>query len=384
MRIAFLTLNAYDMLTGEGDTVGGAQLQQVLLGRELAARGHDVVFIENEGTHKDQTTVDGIRIVTQSLSSESSRLTSALFRPYRLLSLLAELSPDVCYVRMPLFELLPTAAYCMVSDTSLVYGFAHDSELQGSPAYFTSRYTDNLLYRSLVNAARARADALVVQNESQQALACEQYDSRVVQIYNGYPRPARPHDDTGTDSRPVVLWVSTLRSWKRPEVVLKLADRIQEADFVIIGPAADGQADLFKSVKAEADTRSNVRFCGFVPYNEIDEYFAAADAFCNTSTSEGFPNTFLQAWAHGTPVFSLTVDPDDILSENAVGACANGNFDVLAKSLTNYLSGLTPRTEIGGPAQIYNYFDRNHSIDAITDQYESIFESLHGQTGIGS
>jgi hypothetical protein len=47
-RIAFFTLNAYDMLTDATDSedVGGAQLQQILIGEELVSRNHDIYFIE--------------------------------------------------------------------------------------------------------------------------------------------------------------------------------------------------------------------------------------------------------------------------------------------------------------------------------------------------
>jgi len=370
MRIAFLTLNAYDMLTGDGETVGGAQLQQVLIGRELADRGHDVVFIENESDHKREGHVDGIRVVTRPNRTDGNPLSRAALRSLDLMTLLGRINPDACYVRMPLFELLPTAAYCALSNTRLIYGFAHDSELGDSPVAFETSLTDNSLYRTAIRTARSTADTLITQNEYQARLAREQYDCPVAKIPNGYQPDDEPGQPPFSEDRPVVLWVSTLRPWKRPELVLRLADEIPEALFVIIGPESDDAPKLYTEIQQGAGERENVRFEGFVPYDEIDAYFAAADIFCNTSTDEGFPNTFLQSWAYGTPVASLNVNPDGVISSEDIGIYAEGNLSTLSATLSELLDE-PPRLEMLSKGAL-KHFERNHGIDATTDRYERI------------
>lgn len=373
MRIVFLTLNAYDMLTGDGDTVGGAQLQQVLIGQELASRGHDIIFIENEGENKEEKEINSVSIVTLPLRESRTIPTRAVLRCIDLISILSRLDPDACYVRMPLFELLPVSIYCTTANSRLIYGFAHDSELSEDPVVFETQYTDNVVYRSAINRARETADVLVAQNSVQERKASEQYDTSVVQIPNGYKPDRNPSSNPLDNERQTILWVSTLRPWKRPELVLELADRIPSALFVIVGPEAEEAPDLYQRIQIGAQERENVRFEGFVPYQKIDPYFAAADLFCNTSTDEGFPNTFLQAWAYETPVASLSVDPDKIIESEGIGVYGGEDIDTLVESVKKLLEDENQLKMIGKDAK--NYFNRNHSIKNIANKYESIFSA---------
>lgn len=386
MRIAFLSRDVYDMLTGgHRGNVGGAQLQQILIARELARRGHEVFFVETTDDYKEETVVDGIRVVLKEHYPTlplPARLPARLFATF---STLRSIDPEAVYMRIPNVDVLPAVAYCTLADARFVYGFAHDREVADDPESLEHKSRDYRLVRRMLRTVLRGASALVAQNDFQLSGARRRYpDTDVSLISNGFPDPepdadaasasdaasSADSDDSARD-RPEVLWVATLREWKRPRVVLELASRVPDAEFVIVGGEASEAPDLYESVRREAERMDNVRFEGFVPYAEVNEYFESADIFVNTSTEEGFPNTFLQSWAHRTPVVSLDVDPNGILDSNPVGHCAEGSVEEMANQLRRLVRDDDERARYGRRA--YEYFRENHSIESVATQYEGVF-----------
>ena len=60
---------------------------------------------------------------------------------------------------------------------------------------------------------------------------------------------------------------------------------------------------------------------GPVRYRDSGALFDRARIFLNTSSIEGFPNTFLQAWIRGVPVVTF-FDPDALVKRMALGRVA--------------------------------------------------------------
>ena len=97
--------------------------------------------------------------------------------------------------------------------------------------------------------------------------------------------------------------------------MISIAKKLPQYTFTIICPKASDQShEEYLELKKQFAI-PNVKFIEFVPFEEIDDYFANAKLFINTSDDEGFPNTFIQARNNGTPVISFNVDPDNILRD---------------------------------------------------------------------
>ena len=369
MKIAFFTLNAYDMLTGghEGDAVGGAQLQQILIGKELANRGHDVYFVEYDGSMKKEEQIEGIQVVTKPVPT-GNELSRAITVVRGTTSVFNRTEPDVCYRRSLDFEILPLSLIASMTDTRFVYGIAHDDELTHNPHKFSTGIKSTKLYWRMNRRALSNTSTVIAQNPIQYDLATKRLKTTVHQIPNCYDANKVEPIDWGF-KRPVVFWAARFEPWKQPELVAELAKELPEITFVMAGGAGD--KELYDDIKDQSQNINNLKLIGHVPFSEIDRYFAAADIFLNTSKKEGFPNTFLQAWSQNTPVVSLRVDPDNILSCQNIGFAANGSVIRLRNKIQELANDRKHLKQLGQASR--EYLIDNHSVERIVNLYINAF-----------
>jgi len=62
---------------------------------------------------------------------------------------------------------------------------------------------------------------------------------------------------------------------------------------------------------------------------------ANSKALISTSPMEGFPNIFIEAWACGIPVLSLSFDPGGVIKREQLGEVADGNLDKLINDMNS-------------------------------------------------
>lgn len=130
-----------------------------------------------------------------------------------------------------------------------------------------------------------------------------------------------------------------------------------------------GYEDLLREAKEIA----NLEFLPRVGFHQIDAYFQRAKVFVNTSDSEGFPNTFIQAGKWRTPILSLNVNPDGFLDRYRCGKCAKGDWDQFVGMLTE-LAEPEAQKDYGQNAR--RYVEEHHDIKTIIAEYKRIFREL--------
>jgi glycosyltransferase involved in cell wall biosynthesis len=173
------------------------------------------------------------------------------------------------------------------------------------------------------------------------------------------------------DQAPRVLWVGRITPGKRLEWLLEAARRCPEIGFDIVG--TPNQASEYATGLIEAAAQMpNVKAHGRLATDELNKLYRSCRILCCTSTLEGFPTTFLEAWSCGIPVIT-TFDPDEIVARHGLGRVAQSQEEIVS-----YLRGLLANaSEYARLSQAARtYYSENHTVEAVSKRFQTAFNEL--------
>jgi glycosyltransferase involved in cell wall biosynthesis len=364
-HVCFVAPYAWPVLSRDPNiqVVGGAEVQQCILARLLAANGYRVSMIAFDYGQPSPTLVDGVTVYKS--FRENAGIPVLRFLHPRLTTMwraLREVDADVYYQRSSAMWTGVIAEFCRRNGKRAIYAGASDRDFDIGQEQI-ELFRDRWLYRR----GLARVDRVVAQNPYQVESCRRNHKRDAVLIPSCYelPKDAKP----GKGDR--VLWVGTIHGYKRPEIFLDLAERLPHRRFVMIGGPSIGGERLkpgyFEAIRDRAAGLPNVEFTGFLPLAEVEPWFDRARLLVNTSVYEGMPNVFLQAWARGVPTVA-TVD---------VGAPVNTVFADAAKGAAR-IEALLSNSALWSQASADSlaYFERNHSSPEVLARYARLLEEL--------
>jgi glycosyltransferase involved in cell wall biosynthesis len=355
--LCFVAPQAWPVLSRDPNipVVGGAEVQQSILARLLAAEGRAVSMICLDYGQPDGAQVDGVTV--RKVFRQQDGVPVLRFVHPRLTTMwraLKAVNADIYYFRSAAMWVGVLAEFCRKAGKRLIYAGASDKDFERDQRGQIPYARDRWLYRRGIE----RADAIVAQNEYQRSTCETTYHRDAVVIPSVYQLPETrvfPEAD-------LVLWVGTVHANKRPELLFELARRLPHRRFVMIGgPGADRK--FYDAMQARAAALPNLEFKGFLPLAEVEPWFDRARVLVNTSTYEGMPNVFLQAWARGVPTVA-TVDVG--VREHRV--CPDVN--ALARGVEEAFID----TSLGRRCQ--EYFQRTHSSHSVLSRYNQLLDSL--------
>lgn len=237
-----------------------------------------------------------------------------------------------------------------------VLGIAADEELSEGVVRGDANIPSIPEHGLAIQASIASADQIFVQSVTQQRLLKQRFGRDATIIRNPMPRfHPTPAVFASIDSRsefqgPYVLWIGRAdRTQKLPLLGLDVARLVPEVRFVFVVNPTD--PDVFDAVLSTKP--SNVIVIERLSPEEADVAIGRSTILINTSSFEGFPNTFLQAARQSVPIVSLSVDPDEFLTTGGCGICATGDISRMASAIRTLWNDESTRTAIGAKSSHY-------------------------------
>lgn len=346
-RVCFHAPYLYPLFSpGTIEFAGGAEVQQSLLARGLARAGFDVSAVTCDFGQAPDLTVDGVRLL-KSYPPRGGIPVLRFVHPRlsRTLGALLRADAEVYYTRglgVPAGQSFEVARW---TRAAFVLGTQHDLDAR----------RDLPLHRSLRDRWWARralrgADAVVAQTEVQRGLYRGELGRESEVIPNLVETPAAAVDP----GRPgAVVWLGTYKPSKRPEWFLELARRLPEQSFIMGGvlPMPPDTFEAWAAAQAAARACPNLEVRGFVEHGQLGTLFAQSALFVHTSPAEGFPNTLLEAWAHGLPGVAA-VDPDGVIRREGLGEVVE-SVEALEDAVRRWLADPALRRAAGARARAF-------------------------------
>ena len=358
IKVCFVAPKAYPIFNPAiGSYFGGAEVDLYYLATEIARDDNfEVSFIVADYGQKDVEIIENVTIL-KSLDFRSNML-SGLMRTWNALK---EADADIYVLKCASPGVPVVAAFCKLRRRAFVYRLA--SLLESDGTYVRQHPVLGRLFAWSLRQAKLVFAQNKIDNEN--LTKTMGISSHV--IPNGHPLPPLQQQ-----KRDTILWVGRDDPVKKPERFLELAKTFPNEHFTIVCQTLNNDQH-YKDLIEQAEKIVNLKFVRHVPFNQVNTYFQRAKVLVNTSDSEGFPNTFIQACNCGAAILSFNVNPDGFLDTHACGLCCNGDIARLTYNMRFLLDG-GRYVEFGSDARKYS--EKYHDITRIAGEYKSIFTQL--------
>ena len=356
--------------------MGGAELQAYLIAKQLTKSVEvHYLFMKHPNFNKIKFQKNDDGIILHPMRQYVSKIFGKFFfmNYQELHKLLDGINPDLIYQRGGKPYIGIAARWCKRNNKKLVLGTSMERNCSNAgilKANTISTYPSSIINGFFALYGIKNVNLLIVQNQHQQQLLRKNFGRDSVIITNGHHVPPPPFKIVDP---PVISWVANIKTLKQPELFIKLAENCQDLNvrFLYAGRLTSGPYQ--KMLLEKTSKLSNLEYLGEIPFEETNDLLSKSSIFVNTSITEGFSNTYIQAWMRETPVVTLNCDPDDVIKNHKIGF-HSGSFQQLTKDVRYLIENEDVRREMGKNAREYAL--KNHDIKNIGKMYLKVFERL--------
>jgi glycosyltransferase involved in cell wall biosynthesis len=369
ISICFVAHFAYGELASvDTGHIGGVERQTSLMAKWLAERGYEASMLTLDEGQQDGIEIDGVKVFKMCRKEEGIKGLRFFWPKWTSLNAaMKRADADIYYQNCGGYETGQVAIWCRRHGRKFVYSVASDPDCDFRlPAMRTQR--DKLLYRYGLK----HADAVIVQTKRQQNTLLEGFDIKATII----PMPCGLNSDADltdlSQKNSSVLWVGRISREKRFEWLVDIARRCPDITFDVVG-MANNDSEYSNNLIKQSNTVPNIKIHGRVPHNRMSSFYHSSKLLCCTSSYEGFPNTFLEAWSCGLPVVS-TFDPDGVIAEHNLG-WTTSTVDELVNAVRESMS--KPQKWLAASKSAREYYLKNHTTDSCMEKFVRIFHDIY-------
>ncbi|MEW6233118.1 MAG: glycosyltransferase [Chloroflexota bacterium] len=340
--------------------MGGSQYQAMCLVDSLVAAGNSLVtFVARRIGHGYSPMGYTLRQV-----GSRSRWARYSFLPdtMSLWNALKQAEPQAIYQRVGCAYTGIAAAFARRYGCRMYWHVAAEDDVKPfhqQTLLGTSQYLD----KKVLEYGIRTAPFIVAQTEDQNRLLQANYGRWADAIIpNFHPEPT---EEISRDLPVQVVWIGNLKPVKQPMVFVQLAKdlatHLPTVRFTMVG-AMSSDARWQAAFNREIASQPNLHYLGEVPQEQVNRILARSHLLVNTSISEGFSNTFVQAWLRAVPVVSLNSNPDSILTPGELGRHSR-DYQTLKADVQELAEDHTRRQAMGQAAR--EYARRRHSMQNV-------------------
>ena len=357
---------------------GGAEVQANYLAQSLIEKGYEVNYVcqtaikQNVGKQK--------KIGRLSICFVKSSTPLAWLDQWKYLKPLREFKPDYIVQRNSSNVTYVLANYCKKKETKFIwictdnfattrdYLFVRFKRSNTIKNLGIIRYTllsVNYKFLDLLrNKGMTKIDIGFSQNDFQKLQLYKQFNINTRKIYSGHPVSNKHYTAEGNRSKKTILWCANFGKHKRPEIFLELASKMLETNyqFIMVG----GHSNEIYEKQLLRNRAKNLKVTGSLSYEESLNYFDSASLLINTSLSEGFSNTYIQAWMRGIPTIVFGADPSNTIAQNQLG----GVVDSIEQAKELIIKLLEEKDiYLSYSNRAHRYGLKNHTIERMTEDF---------------
>ena len=295
-----------------------------------------------------------------------------IFDGKNLLSALKDIRPDIIYQRSGSAYTGICAWYAQKNRIPMVWHISHDMDV--TPKMGTKKFPFELAEKKCLEYGIRRATHIIAQTDKQALLLKNNYGRTANQIIRNFHPLPDANESISKGEKTKIVWIANFKPMKQPELFVRLAKELEsiiDAQFIMIGKISNRKQ--YGQLLEDIHSIKSLNYIGEQPQEKVNQILSESHFLINTSTSEGFSNTFIQAWMREVPVITITVDPDNIIKNNEIGVCA-GSYEKLKDTVVDLVRSPKRRVYMGQKGK--QYADENHSMKNIDRIQETLARLL--------